>query len=187
MTRTYAQRVVAAIVLALASTATAGSRTVRLQAGLLAPDGEEGDWFGTSVAVEGDTAIVGAYQDDDRRGSAYVFQHGASGWRAVAKLVAADGQKQDGFGWTVGLSGSRAVIGAWHHDAERGAAYVFERDKGGKGQWRQTGKLALDPGIPGDRFGYATPSSAPSTPPTRAPSRASPTSSPRREGEDPCA
>ena len=64
---------------------------------LLAGDGAADDYFGYSVSISGDTAIVGAYWDDDNgdsSGSAYIFsrdQGGADNWGQVKKLTASDG------------------------------------------------------------------------------------------------
>ena len=50
------------------------------RAKLTASDAAAGDQFGSSVAVSGDTVVIGASQDDVRRGSAYVFVKPAGGW-----------------------------------------------------------------------------------------------------------
>ncbi|MGI6496309.1 MAG: FG-GAP repeat protein [Kiritimatiellia bacterium] len=95
------------------------------------------DWFGTSVALSGDIALVGAYADDDKgtdSGSAYVFTRDGTTWTQQAKLIADDGAKRDYFGWSVALSGDTALVGAYEDDgldalggaaADQGSAYVF--------------------------------------------------------------
>ncbi len=107
---------------------------------LLASDGASGDTFGGSVAVSGDTVVVGAYRDDDNgntSGSAYVFERdegGADAWGEVKKLLASDGASRDEFGFSVAVSGDTAVIGAWLDDdngSASGSAYVFELDSAG--------------------------------------------------------
>ena|GEM_PF-1176658 len=101
------------------------------QAKLLASGGAEDDYFGTSLAIEGDTAVIGAFRDDDNgesSGSAYVFRRDGSTWREQAKLTASDGAAWNQFGGAVGLSGDTAVIGARNADglvSDSGAAYVF--------------------------------------------------------------
>ena len=76
---------------------------------LTADDGAASDKFGSSVSIDGDTVVIGAYGDDDKgsnSGSAYVFTRDtagdlASGWTQVAKLTAGDGAADDRFGYSV--------------------------------------------------------------------------------------
>jgi len=127
-----------------------------------AADAATDDQFGWSVAISGDTAVVGAYLDDDggnESGSAYVFernQSGADSWGQVAKLTASDPAADDQFGWSVAISGDTVVVGAYLDDdggSDSGSAYVFERNQGGADAWGQVAKLtALDP-APDDFFG----------------------------------
>ena len=109
---------------------------------LTASDAQAGDVFGRSVAVSGDTAVVGASGEDaggDFAGAAYVFQRdqgGAGNWGEVKKLLASDAQADDFFGVSVAVSGDTAVVGATGEDAgaaNAGAAYVFEPDDDGDG------------------------------------------------------
>ena len=102
---------------------------------LAASDAQSGDKFGTSVAVSGDTAVVGAYAEDaggTNAGAAYVFQRdegGTDNWGEVTKLTASDADGRDRFGWSVAISGETAVVGALFEDAggtDAGAAYVFD-------------------------------------------------------------
>jgi uncharacterized delta-60 repeat protein/CSLREA domain-containing protein len=116
-----------------------------------APD----DRFGYSVAVDGDTAVVGA----DGQEAAYVYEFQDGTWTTVAKLTAGDGELGDRFGWSVGISGPTIVIGAYgdeDHGRYSGAAYVFERPGTG---WATTGdytaKLTAGDGAYDDRFGGA--------------------------------
>jgi hypothetical protein len=124
---------------------------------LTASDGAAADLFGIGVAISGDTAIVGAWSDDDagtNSGSAYVFKEVDGVWEEVAKLTADDGAAFDGFGRYVAIEGDTAVIGADSDDdagAQSGSAYVF-RDIGG-GAWVQIAKLTADDGATGDQFG----------------------------------
>ncbi|MDI3291843.1 hypothetical protein QHF83_51515 [Polyangium sp. 15x6] len=103
------------------------------QGKLLANDGAAGDWFGISVAVSGDTALVGARADDDLgsgSGSAYVFTRTAGAWSLQAKLLASDGMALDYFGSSVALDGDTALVGTAYGDnrsSYSGAAYVFVR------------------------------------------------------------
>ena len=87
---------------------------------LLASDGAANDNFGLWVAFNGDTALIGAWNDDDNgvdSGSAYVFSRTGTTWTQQAKLLASDGQAGDSFGSSVSLSGNTALIGArWDDD-----------------------------------------------------------------------
>ncbi len=131
---------------------------------LLASDAQIFDEFGWSVAVSGDTAVVGAYQEDAggvgfHAGGAYIFQRdegGADNWGQVEKLTASDAQAGDNFGWSVAVSGDTAVVGANQEDAEgnlAGAAYVFQRDQGGADNWGEVKKLLASDADAGDSFG----------------------------------
>ncbi len=105
------------------------------QAKLTAADGAAGDWFGYSVALSGDTALIGAHFNDNDvngvdSGSAYVFTRSGTTWSQRAKLTAADGAAGDQFGGKVAISGDTALIGARLVDdvvkgVDSGSAYVF--------------------------------------------------------------
>jgi hypothetical protein len=116
------------------------------QAKLLASDGVTGDDFGRSVSLSGDTALIGAYYDDDNgehSGSAYVFARTGTTWTQQAKLTASDGAADDWFGESVALDGDTALIGA-HGDDNNGpgygSAYVFTRTGT---TWTQQAKLLV--------------------------------------------
>ena len=125
----------------------------------LAPvDGAAVDFFGFSVAILGDRAIVGAHRNDGNgrnSGAAYVFERAAGGtWSEVVKLIAADAVAFDQFGVSVALSGDRAIVGALANRGNKfksGSAYVFERAAGGG--WSQVAKLTAADGAALDDFG----------------------------------
>ncbi|EJK63406.1 hypothetical protein THAOC_15933, partial [Thalassiosira oceanica] len=92
------------------------------QAKLLATDGEAVDYFGDSVAIYGDTVVVGAYGDNDEgynrgydSGSAHVFVRIGedSEWTHQAKLLAPDAAAGDEFGNSVAIYGDTIVVGAY--------------------------------------------------------------------------
>jgi hypothetical protein len=98
------------------------------QAKLLPDDGAARDFFGYSVSIDGDTAVIGAQGNDDKgegSGSAYVFARADNKWTQQAKLLADDGTAGDYFGRPVSLDGDTAVIGATGHFQNPGSAYVF--------------------------------------------------------------
>ena len=111
---------------------SAGALTPVEVAKLVASDGASGDYFGYSVAVDGDTAVIGAYGDRDygaNSGSAYVFSRIDGTWAQQAKLTAPDGASSDSFGCSVAVDGdTAAVIGVRYDDdkgTSSGSAYVF--------------------------------------------------------------
>ena len=125
---------------------------------LLASDGASGDFFGRSVSISGDTAIIGAYEDGDNgdySGSAYIFEKVNGIWTQTAKLLASDGAEGDKFGFSVSISGNNAIIGAfsdYDNGSYLGSAYIFE--KVGE-TWTQTAKLLASDGVAEDEFGFS--------------------------------
>lgn len=113
---------------------------------LTASDGENGDWFGSAVAISGDRLVVGAEREGGAVGAAYVLEFDeTAGWVEQAKLEASDGGVGDQFGISVAISGDRIVVGARGDDdngTDAGAAYVYEAD--GNGGWTETKLLASD-------------------------------------------
>ncbi|MBI4318013.1 MAG: hypothetical protein HY675_05950 [Chloroflexi bacterium] len=141
-----------------------GADDWRMMKRLTASDGAEFDEFGTSVAISGDTVVVGSPFHDldaDDHGAAYVFQRnhgGADNWGEVERLTASDGAHEDFFGRSVAIGGETVAVGASGHGGEewsRGAAYVFARDEGGTDNWGETQKLIASDGGFADEFGWS--------------------------------
>jgi hypothetical protein len=136
---------------------TRNGTTWTQQAKLLASDGAAGDYFGYSVALAGDTALIGAAYDDDNgddSGSAYVFTRNGTTWTQQAKLTASDGAALDCFSCSVALAGDTALIGAPFDDDNgnfSGSVYVFTRTGI---NWTQHVKLLALDGAAEDRFGW---------------------------------
>jgi len=129
------------------------------QAKLTASDGSMGDNFGMSIALSGDTAIIGASSDDVsdawNQGSAYLFIRSGSTWSEEAHLFASDGAANDRFGVSVALWGDKALIGAILdvvNDHMTGSAYLFTKELSG---WIEQDKLLAVDGAGGDEFGKA--------------------------------
>ena len=131
---------------------------------LTASDTEVYDAFGSSVAISGDTIVVGAHKEDtegNQAGAAYVFERdegGADNWGEVKKLTASDAQSEDWFGRSVAVSGDTALVGAELEDSggtNAGAVYVFQRDEGGAGTWGETKKFIASDAQAGDQFGVS--------------------------------
>jgi len=119
---------------------------------ILPTDGAAGDWFGRSVALHGNIAIVGARRDDDNgrnSGSAYLFE--TTTGTQIAKLVPADGAEEDSFGWSVAIGGTTTIVGAPEDDdngPNSGSAYLFDVTTG-----IQIAKLLPTDGAAADSFG----------------------------------
>jgi len=84
-----------------------------------------GDEFGHSVAISGGTAVVDAPFQANGSGT-YLFGATGGSWKQVTELKDPDTVPNDLFGWSVGVSGSAAVVGAYAEAAYAGRAYVFE-------------------------------------------------------------
>jgi hypothetical protein len=118
---------------------------------LTASDPGNGHNFGSSVAIDGNTAAIGAILKGTT-GGAYIFRdNGAGDWTQVDMLTPDDAMNGDQFGYSIAINGNTAVVGAWQNNALRGKAYVF-RDNG-TGDWTQIAKLTADDAMPGDQFG----------------------------------
>jgi len=122
---------------------------------LTASDGQAFDLFGWSVAVSGDTAVIGAAYDDSGTGSAYVFHFDGSNWVEEAKLLASDGAEADQFGYSVAISGDTTIIGASGDDGGKGSAYIFTPNDIDPNNWVQQAELWASDGAADDRFGYS--------------------------------
>jgi nucleoside-specific outer membrane channel protein Tsx len=111
------------------------------------------DSFGRSVAVSGTTVVVGAYGHAQDTGRAYVFTKTAAGWKQAAELKGSD-SVGDYFGFSVAISGTTAVVGAWHYgtgeDYDAGRAYVFTKATAG---WKQVAELKGSDTVGDDQFG----------------------------------
>ncbi len=119
-------------------------------------DPEEGAQFGSSVSISGDELFIGTRGrafNPDQIGSAYHFApDGAGGW-AETKFTASDATPGDAFGWSVAISGSNLLVGAYsdaHAGRNSGSAYHYGPD--GAGGWDET-KLVASDAASGDFFG----------------------------------
>ncbi len=129
---------------------------------ILPADPSNGQRFGSSLALEGDTLVVGSEQDDDKgigSGSVYVLERnlgGADAWGQVIKLLAFDGLAGDKFGVGLALSGDTLVVGAGGDDdafIDSGSAHVFARNLGGVSAWGLVKKLLPTNGAEQGQFG----------------------------------
>jgi len=127
---------------------------------LTASDAATGDWFGVSVAISENTAIVGAHFDEDAgndTGSAYIFVRDGDTWFEQQKLVASDAAPDSDFGISVAIDGDIAVVGAAYAEhgtgtngINRGSAYFFARDRE---TWHEGWTALASDAMAGDTFG----------------------------------
>lgn len=137
------------------------------QAYLKASNANAEDYFGISVAVDGDVAVVGAEEEASaatgvngnqsdnsapKSGAAYVFNRSGTTWTQQAYLKATTAVAGDYFGCAVSVSGETVVVGAPRQEESAGAAHVFARQNG---TWRPQGVLRASNRGLADRFGAA--------------------------------
>lgn len=142
----------------MTASSQAGCNSYEEQQKLVSPETLTGTNFGDSVAISGNTAVIGAPWDvingNNRQGSAFVFVRTGTTWSFQQKLTASDGGFDDRFGQSLALSGDTILIGAPLHDvgsnANQGAAYVFFRNGA---TWGLQQKLLLAGGGFLDNFG----------------------------------
>ncbi|MBS1790757.1 MAG: putative Ig domain-containing protein [Acidobacteria bacterium] len=150
------------------------------QAYLKASNTDAGDQFGYSVAVSGDTVVVGAYRESSNAtgvngnqannsapaaGAAYIFGRSGTTWTQQAYLKASNTDANDNFGYSVAVSGDTVVVGAYQEDSSAtgvngnqadnsalsaGAAYVFVRSGA---SWSQQAYLKASNTEAFDEFG----------------------------------
>jgi hypothetical protein len=159
-----------------------GGTTWSQQAYLKASNTGTNDFFGVSAALSGDTAVIGAFEEDSsatgvngdqnnnaavNAGAAYVFTRTDTTWSQQAYLKASNTGAGDQFGWAVAISGDSVVVGAFAEDSSAtgvdgdqanndaqssGAAYVFTRPPGGA-TWSQQDYLKASNTGASDNFG----------------------------------
>ena len=139
---------------------TRSGSTWTQQAKIQASDKQSGDTFGISVSIssDGNTAIVGAYQEDtggSRAGAAYIFTRSGSTWTEQQKIQASDKEASDYFGRRVSISGdgNTAIVGAHTEDTgalNAGAVYIFTRSGS---TWTQQQKIQASDKEADDYFG----------------------------------
>jgi hypothetical protein len=116
----------------------------------LPPPPNWSDFFGWSLALSGDTLLVGApftFGAQGPIGAAFVFTQSGGVWTQTDQLTASDAAVIDYFGWAVGLVNDTAVVGSYNHNAGEGAAYVFTNSGG---TWSQTQEIFPSDGAQGD-------------------------------------
>lgn len=130
------------------------------QATLVASDGQANDYLGTAAALQGDTAVLGAYNALVRgayfAGKAYVFSRSATTWTQEAQLLPSKSEDGAEFGIAVAISGQTVAVGA-HGDSpigvsRAGQVHTFERS-GTPASWRETQLARAPDPLKQGRFG----------------------------------
>ena len=125
---------------------------------LTASSPNSSDYFGYSVSVSGNTAVIGTYLDDDAAvdaGCAYVFVKEGGIWSQKAKLTASDAVNNHWFGYSVSISGDAIVVGSYRDNGDIGAAYVYEKPMLGWTNMTETAKLTASDGAGSDKLGLS--------------------------------
>lgn len=121
-----------------------------------ATDGARFDSLGSSVALNGTTALIGApgaTVNGSQEGAAYIFTENNGTWTQTQKLTASDAQYLDGFGSSVALSGAKALIGAPQYYSDgTGKVYVFTKPDE---SWTQKWELRASHGATDADFGWS--------------------------------
>ena len=121
-------------------------------------------FFGESVSVDGTTAVIGAWGDNEMGkgvGAAYLFTFDGSSWSQQAKLTASDFAPGDEFGKRVAISGDRAFVvsaNAFKGGPSVGAVYVFRR---AGGAWTEEAKLTPTGALQDEAFGVSVAAEGP--------------------------
>ncbi|WP_203258450.1 T9SS type A sorting domain-containing protein [Hyunsoonleella ulvae] len=130
---------------------------------IVASGREQGEWFGRSVDLYGNTLVIGAANEylqgnlSTQYGAVYVFERDVNGVYIETQKIKPDALiHQSKFGHSVDIDGNRMIVGAHFMDIGSvsfgGAAFIFEKDT--NGDWNQTAVMYDDAVNSGDDFGY---------------------------------
>jgi len=122
------------------------------QAKLSVSHGGAGAAAGTSVAIDGDCAIVGAPGDNNHRGAVYIFRRNGTRWIEETELMPEQPYRRCDFGRSVSIWGDHVMVGTSSAGQDAGRAYIFRRQAN---KWILQRKLTASDGARGDRFGGA--------------------------------
>ena len=120
-------------------------------------------YFGCSVSISGNYAIVGAYGDNidstkGNAGAAYLFKFDGTTWNKLKKLTKSSPGFGERFGFSVSINGDYAIVGSHFSDPgfiNAGAAYIFYKDEGGSDNWGLQEELTASDKDNNDYFGYS--------------------------------
>ena len=134
---------------------TRSGTTWTQQAKLISTDIQQDDWFGYSVAIDGDTIVASAMGEDTgatNTGAAYIFTRSGTTWTQQAKIQASDRSTSAYFGSSAAIDGDTVIVGAFGKNAETGAAYIFARSGT---TWTQQAKILSSDIQAEDKFGHS--------------------------------
>ena len=120
------------------------------QAELADLSGDDDDGMGTSVALVGDTAIIGAPGANNGSGIAYVYLRTGTTWSLQAKLAPAEAKDSDAMGVSVAIYGNTVLLGAPGTSNNTGVAYLFQRTGS---SWSEKKIIVAADAATGDYFG----------------------------------
>jgi ligand-binding sensor domain-containing protein len=135
---------------------------------IVASDRALEDQFGYSVAINGNYAFVGAWQQEDEAtnltdaGCVYVFKkQNDSTWTEIQKLTASDRSRLDFFSNSMAVSGDNLIVGAYQADgigtgttkSNFGSAYIFQKQS--DGTWKEVQKIVANDKAANDKFGFS--------------------------------
>jgi hypothetical protein len=131
----------------------------RYEAKLVPSDCQEGRFFGRSVSLSGNYAVVASSREFfslEASNAAYVFERDSLGnWSETARLTGVSEEREGAFATSVSIDGGRILVttsGDPVHGRFGGAAYVFERDPD-SGAWEVAARLTADGGVRRGIFG----------------------------------
>ncbi len=132
------------------------SGTWSQEAKLVGSDVEPENWFGSSIAVDGNVAIIGAFRQNENRGAAYVFRYDEASetWLEETKLVIEDSPENTRLGDSAALKEDRVLLGASGYEQFTGMVYAFAYDAE-SGEWSEVGRLRPFDATSGAQFGNA--------------------------------
>jgi FG-GAP repeat len=122
--------------------------------------GAANDYFGNSVSISGNYAIVGSPYDDiglnNNQGSVSIYQLSGSTWIFIQKITDVSGAANDEFGSSVFISGNYAIVGAFEDDdgatIDQGSASIYQLSGG---TWVLMNKFTGIGSTANDNFGYS--------------------------------
>jgi|26BtaG_2_1085354.scaffolds.fasta_scaffold00078_5 hypothetical protein len=126
-----------------------------MQQQITASDSAAEDFFGTSVSVDGETIVVGAYGHQGFKGAAYIFKKDSSGvWIQSQKLISSTQIPEAYFGWQCEIQGTNLIVGAPHiYASTQGEVFIFREN--GDGEWVETQLVQSDDISAEDFYGWA--------------------------------
>jgi|GEM_PF-5244894 len=135
------------------------NRTWKEISKLTPSDGAAGDFFGDTIKINGNTALIGSWGDDDNgdfSGSVYIFEKVDGVWKETTKLTPSDGAPEDLFGISFdqnGTDGNVIMVGNWKDDdnsSDSGSVYILKKVAG---VWTEQEKIYASDGAKEDEFG----------------------------------